>query len=711
VAGRFCCIGCRIARELSRPAEAAGGAPGGTLLLRLGLGIFLTLNIMAFNGPLWSRDLFGSAGAGAEHVALVELFAYLQLCLCTVVLALLGTPFVADALGGRLGPAARGSAWAPRLDGDLLIALGVGSAWLLSVARTLRGEGGLYFDTAAVLLVLLTLGRYLEARVRRRAADSAGTLLAAAGARATVERDAGWVEVAADAARVGDRMLVRGGETILADGVVIEGTSRLDESSLTGESRPREIAPAGRVLAGTLNLDGRLCVLVERTGDDRVIAGIRRLLDEARRRPPRIQRVIDRVARWLVPAVAALALAVFGVHAARGDALRGLMDALSVLLASCPCALGLAAPLACWSALGRAAARGIVVDSCRTLESAALIRRVFFDKTGTLTAAEPEVVRIASRPDVDWRDALAQAAALETGALHPVARGILRRAGSLGLDPPQASAVRTLPGVGVEGRVGERTLQLGGERVVARGADALETAWRHDGEDEAGKEAWIAVWLVESGRALARFELAERVRDDAAPTIAALERAGLEVGVLTGDAAGPARRLAARLGIAVEHSLLPGDKVERIDRARRGRGTVGVAMVGDGLNDAPVLAAADVGFAIATATDVTRHAGRVRLIHDRLAAIPEALALARHCRRRIRLALGWAFAYNAVAVSLAATGRLAPVAAAAAMVASSLTVIALAAGAGRPAATPASRSTASPATAATPVGARVLASP
>jgi heavy metal translocating P-type ATPase len=671
----FCCFGCRIASELARPAlDGTSRTLGGTLLLRLGMGIFLAMNIMAFGWLSYAQEIFGEAGT--PHGSLASLFSYLLMFLCTVVIVLLGLPIVSDALG-NLTASGSGRGWRGRMDVNLLISVGVFSAYVLSVVHTLRGAGSLYYDTAAMVLVLVTLGNYLEAEARRRAAQSGEALLAPVASLVRVERGGSVAEMDADDVRPGDRVLVRPGETVPVDGAVLGGSSLVDESTLTGESRPRAVGPGDLLLAGSLNLDGPLRLRVERAGADRVVAQMRDLLRRARERQPPIQRLADRIAAFFVPAVVAVAAAVFVWRTAEGDATAGLLSALSVLLISCPCALGLAAPLAAWNALRRASSRGILVDSAVTLERAAAVTRLFFDKTGTLTRAEPRLDRIDTAPGTAEREALALAAALESASLHGIARAFVRAAAARELAVPQPAGPATLPGLGVEATVGGRRYRLGNARMLERFGPAADEPIARPGDDSG-----FTLFLCDDERVLARFELAETLRDRARESLEELRDLGIEVAVLTGDRSGPAARLAAALGVPFEAGLLPQEKLDRLEAARaRGAGRIG--MVGDGVNDAPVLAAADVGVALGSAADLARRAGNVSLIGSGLDRVPLLFRIARHAHRRIRVNLGWAFAYNVVGIPLAAAGLLSPVFSAAAMIASSLTIVALSRGAGR----------------------------
>jgi heavy metal translocating P-type ATPase len=671
-AGHFCCFGCRFAYGLARPGSGVddgktASVPHNTLVLRLGLGIFLAINIMVFSWVFYSGELFGPVAApGEPYRPLFGLFAYLLMFLCSVVVVALGFPLAGDALDRIRAPVAPGSRLRGRVDANVLICIGVGAAFALSAIHTLLGRGSLYFDTAAMVLVIVTLGQYLEAGAKRRAAGAAGDLLASVPRRAWVRRGDRVLEIDTAEVNLGEDVRLRAGESAVVDGIVIEGASRVDESSMTGESRPRAVQPGDRLLAGSVNLDGALWLRAESVGDDTAVSRVETMLLEARLRQPAIQRAADRASALFVPGVVLIALGVFSTHALRGTPTQGLFNALSVLLISCPCALGLATPLATWNALRQAARRGIVIESAATLERAAAVDRVFFDKTGTLTERRLRLARIELAAGVTERQALELAAGLELTSLHPIADALVDAARRCGAEPSEVSRGTTLPGLGLEGRIAGRLYKLGSGRLV--GADG----------DEGG--ATTTVYLADTSRVLARFELEEALRGDARDAIASLSRLGVEARVLTGDRPGPALLLETALGIDVASDLLPDDKLARLEAARDGGGVV--AMVGDGINDAPVLAAADVGIAMGSAADLAKQAGNVHLIADKLDRVPLTLGLARHAMRRIRMNLAWAFGYNTLGITLAALGLLTPVFAASAMFFSSLIVVAFSRGAG-----------------------------
>lgn len=693
----FCCFGCHFAYELARPGSGSGDSVRQTLLLRLGVGIFCAMNVMLFSYLFYSQEFFGQpvlansgggGGGGGEivHGQWGSLIAYLVMFLATVVVATLGVPILADAWGNTFRAGEHGKlpgktpgklpgrlpGRLPGVDANLLIMIGVFSAYVLSAVNTLRGRGSLYFDTASMILVLVTLGHYLDSLAKLRATSSANDLLAMLPESVNVWRDGQWRQVASGSVVVGERVRVRPGEVLPVDGEVREGVGHVDESSLTGESVPRAVGVGEVVLAGSHSLDGELIVATQRAGEGRVIEQARQLLIHARSRRAQIQTLADRVATLFVPGVVLLAIAVFGYHALHAHTVRGLFDALSVLLISCPCALGLAAPLATWNTLHRAAQKGVLIDSPLTLERSAALKSVYFDKTGTLTQPRPVLNRVD--PVIDEARAIRIAATLETSSTHPIAAalGDAARAHSLTLDQPHNAMV--IPGLGITATVEGQTYWLGGEKLVTqRGLDAKTLM--PDNPDPG-----MRIYLMDEARLLARFVLGEKLRPESAPAVRALQQIHLKVGVLSGDAPAHVRVICASLNIEGWGGLLPGDKVEHVRQSERNGPA---AFVGDGINDAPVLAAASVGFAVSSASELARSAGHVRLLTDRLDRVPTTIAMARHCVRRIRFNLLWAFGYNTLGITLAVLGWMNPIFAASAMFVSSAVIVWSSSGAGR----------------------------
>ena len=658
----FCCFGCRIAHQLARPVQSGDVAGhGDTLLLRLGSGIFLAMNIMVLSGLTYAEAIFGDA---VRPGALGALFGYASLFLCTLVIVLLAVPILEDAVRALA---------VGEIRTQLLIVIGVLAAFVLSAHNSVVGRGATYYDTTAMVLVAVTLGSYLEAGARRRASMSARRLLGSLPRQVRVRRAGRVSIVPLEAVVAGDEVSVRAGDTVPVDGTVTAGRGHVDTATLTGEATPISVEAGDRLLAASTSIDGHLWLRAEGLGEKTVFAHVERSLERARTEKPSIQRLADRVVTAFVPAVLMLASTVVVVHALRGDLGRGVLDGLSVLLISCPCALGLAAPLTSWHGLRRAAAAGILVDSPATLERGATVDRVFLDKTGTLTEPSLRLAAIEVAPGVDERDVLAWSACLESASPHPIACALIAcaRARGVAVEPP--ADARVVAGRGIEGLVGGRWLRLGGRGWLA----SLGIADPFDGP---APDRTTALYLLANDRPLARFVLDESLRPGAGELVHALEDLGLRVGILSGDRSAAAQRLGEALGIDAVGDLLPTDKVARLVAARdRGERP---AMVGDGINDAPVLAAAEVGVAVGSASDLASRSGNVRLLTDRLDRVPRFFSIARDVRRRIRLNLAFAFGFNGVGIVLAVGGRLTPVVAAGAMVLSSLAVVRISAGAG-----------------------------
>lgn len=664
----FCCFGCRVAFGLLRSADGAGDDAGvSSAILRFSAGAFLALNIMVFSWLSYSREWFGDVATRGEGFSAVsELFAYLLWLLGTAVFVLLGGPLLHETIervrvGGRRHP----GLW---LRADSLILVGASAAWAISARNTLVGDGPLFFDSTAMILLALTLGRFVEAAARRRAGTSGDGWIAARIADACrLNADGSCpTTVPCESLRPGDLVRVAPGETVPIDGDLESDGGDVDDAMLTGEPGPRALERGDRVLAGAINHERELIVRVRHAGADRAVARMHALLEEARRRPTRAQRVADRIAAVFGPTVVAIAIAVGVAAAIGGRPLAGLWNGVAILIVSCPCALAIAAPLACQRALTRAARRGVLFRGAEDLERAASVDTVVFDKTGTLT--DTDGAEVDMRTDGDPAATWALAATLAAESRHPAAVAIRSAALAAGARPATATDRREIAGVGTEANVGGRRLALGGPRLLDR-----------DGVEAGAADRDAAVFLTEGSRIVASFEIRERLRPEAAEAVAALAR-DRRVEILTGDVARRAARVAESLGVPVRAGLLPQDKVAHVrELARSGRT---VAVIGDGINDAPVLAAAHLGIAVSTASELARHAGRVWIRSSDLRTVHEAIRIARHATHRIRLALLWSFAYNAVGIVLAARGTLGPLFAASAMVASSLIVIALTSGAG-----------------------------
>jgi P-type Cu+ transporter len=563
---------------------------------------------------------------------------------------------------------------------DLLVALGTSAAYGLSLVLWWRNPEGmphLYFESAAVIVTLVLLGKWLEARAKRRTLDALSALRALAPESATVRRDGVEANVPLNKLRVGDEVIVRPGERVPTDGVLLEGRSHFDESLLTGESLPVAREAGERVTGGAINAEGRVVVRTTAIGAETTLARIVRLVENAQAKKPPIQKTVDRVAEVFVPAVlvvAAITLVGWGI--ARGDWEAALINAVAVLVIACPCALGLATPTALMVGTGLAAQRGILVRDAQALETMRQVRVVAFDKTGTLTIGRPRLMALVAS-DGERDDALlADAAALQAGSEHPLARAVIEAARERGIALAPAADVQAVAGRGIEGRVRGRRMQLGSTRWLAE-LKLTPSPALHAAAELAQSEGRSVSWLIEAPSVHGLLAFGDEAKPEAAAAIAALHAQGVRSVLVSGDNRGAAMAIAKQLGIDdVRAEVLPADKAKVVASLREGLAAhEKVAMVGDGINDAPALAAADVGLAMATGTDVAMESAGLTLMRGDVRLVPEALALSRAVTRKIWQNLFWAFAYNVVGIPAAALGLLTPVIAGAAMALSSVSVV------------------------------------
>jgi len=557
-------------------------------------------------------------------------------------------------------------AWAALRHGtanmNTLVAVGTSAAYLFSAAATvLPGlflEAGMepqvYFDTSAVIIVLILFGRMLEARAKGRTSDAIRRLMGLRPQTARVLDAAGEREVPIGEVRAGDILIVRPGEQVPVDGTIVEGRSSIDESMITGESLPVDKGPGEEVVGATLNKWGSFRFRAVRVGEDTALARIIRMVEDAQGSKAPIQRLADIIAARFVPVVIAIAVLTFAVWAVFGPSPRlvfALLNFVAVLIIACPCAMGLATPTAIMVGTGRAAERGILVRSGESLETVHKVDTFVFDKTGTLTNGRPEATDVLTAPWIDRRTLLALAAAVENGSEHPLGQAIVRRARAEGVEIAAAEGFRALEGMGVEGVADGRRVLAGSLRLLqSAGVDASPLAAASGRLCAGGKTvAHVAI----DGRLAGFFALADTLKPGARDAVAKLRRSGLRVVMLTGDNAPTARALAAEAGIdEVEAEVLPGDKAAAIRRLQQGGRRV--AMVGDGINDAPALAQADVGLALGTGTDVAMASADITLISGDLGTVVAAVELSRRTIRTIRQNLFWAFVYNVVGIPVAA---------------------------------------------------------
>ncbi|MCX7624007.1 MAG: heavy metal translocating P-type ATPase [Thermomicrobium sp.] len=563
---------------------------------------------------------------------------------------------------------------------DTLVSLGTSAAFFSSLGSTLQvalaqhaHAAHYYYDVAAVVIAAILLGRYLEQRARGQTSAAVRRLLGLQPKTARVRRGGVEVEIPLRAVLPGDLVIVRPGERIPVDGVVVEGRLAVDESMLTGESLPVEKAPGDRVWGGTLNTTGSFVLQATAVGQATLLAQIVRLVQLAQGSKAPIQSLVDRVASVFVQAVILVALLTFaGWWLATGDLVRGLLPAVAVLVIACPCAMGLATPTAVMVGTGRGAELGILVKRAEVFERLERATTVVFDKTGTLTLGRPSVTDVV--PLAGWSgDALLElAAAAEARSEHPLAQAIVEASGRETSALPAVASFQAVPGRGVEARVGERTVLVGTMRFLAeRGVDTSSASERAASLESEGK---TVVGVAVDGAVAGLLALADRPRPEARAVVQALRARGLRVVLLTGDNARTARAVARELGIEdVRAEVLP-DRKASVVRGLREAGEL-VVMVGDGINDAPALAQADVGIAMGSGTDVALEAGDVVLVRSDLRGLLAALELARRTLATIRWNLFWAFAYNTVLIPVAAAGLLNPMLAGLAMAMSSVFVV------------------------------------
>ncbi|HMA90309.1 MAG TPA: heavy metal translocating P-type ATPase [Burkholderiales bacterium] len=582
-------------------------------------------------------------------------------------------------LGARFYRAGWGALRAFTGNMDLLVALGTSAAYGLSLYHLVSGTAGaheLYFETSAALITFILLGKWLEARAKRQTTEAIRALNALRPDRALVRRGGQDVEVSLGSVIVGDLVVVRPGERVPVDGEVREGRSHVDESLITGESLPVAKGAGERVTGGSINAEGLLLVETRAVGAETTLARIIRLVENAQAAKAPIQRIVDKVSAVFVPVVLLLALiTLLAWGFAAGNWTSALLYAVAVLVIACPCALGLATPTAIMAGTGVAARRGILIKDAEALEIAHSITTVAFDKTGTLTEGRPQLLAVepvAGEP----RELLRLAAGLQQGSQHPLARAVVEKAAAESVVVPPASEAKALPGRGVQAVVEGRTLYLGSSRLMEElGVDTTALAERAQALAREGRSiSWLASEAQATRSLLGLLAFGDAVKAGAREAIAALHAQGIGTVLLTGDNRGSAEAAAHALGIdEVRAEVLPADKAQAVS-ALRGKDKV-VAMVGDGINDAPALAAADVGIAMATGTDVAMHTAGITLMRGDPRLVADAISVSRRTYNKIRQNLFWAFFYNVVGIPLAALGFLNPIIAGAAMAFSSVSVV------------------------------------
>jgi Cu+-exporting ATPase len=638
--------------------------------------------------------------------------------------ALVATP-VQFILGARFYRAGWSALKAGTGNMDLLVAIGTTAGWGLSTWLWLTAHPGhaphLYYEGSAVVIALVLLGKYLEARARRRTTEAIRALQALRPDTARRLEDGHERIVPLASITVGDRVVVLPGERLPVDGMLHEGDTQVDESMLTGEPLPVSRHPGDRLVGGSINGSGRIVLEVGAVGTETVLARIVRMVEDAQAAKAPIQRIVDRVSTVFVPVVLVIAAATLAGWLLAGRGIEpAMVAAIAVLVIACPCALGLATPAAIMAGTGIAARHGVLIKDAQALEIAHRVTVVAFDKTGTLTVGRPVVVDALPAPGTTREALLSLSAALQAGSEHPLARAVIEAAANQPAaalaavtlsatgpaasapfasapfasapfvsapfasaafalapftPPPVADAITALPGRGVEGRIGTRLLRLGSARLLADGGivPPAALAERAATLQAAGRSV---SWLIDDTAVLGVIAFGDTVKPGAREAVARLAAMGIRSVMISGDNRGAAEAVARELGITtVVAEVLPQDKAGHVKRLRAEAGGGAVAMVGDGINDAPALAAADVGIAMATGTDVAMHTAGITLMRGDPMLVPAAIEISARTVAKIRQNLFWAFAYNVIGIPLAAAGLLSPVLAGAAMAASSVSVM------------------------------------
>ena len=649
-----------------RAASAAIDAPdaspwAGFMPVAIGLALSLPLVI-----PMIA-DLFG------KHWMLPPLWQFV-----------LATP-VQFVLGARFYKAAWGALKAMAGNMDLLVALGTTAGWALSMWLWLTADAGtmvhLYFEGSAIVITLVLLGKWLEARAKRQTTSAIRALHGLRPEIAHLIGVDGEVDVPVAEVLVGDRIVVKPGERFPVDGTLLEGLTQVDESMLTGEPLPVAKEVGGKLTGGSINGEGRVVMQVAAVGSQTVLAHIIALVEDAQAAKAPIQRLVDQVSAVFVPVVLVIALATLLGWWLTGHAFElALIHAVAVLVIACPCALGLATPAAIMAGTGVAAKHGILIKDAQALELAHKVDVVAFDKTGTLTIGQPKLTELVVSPGMDALEALRMAASVQSGSEHPLARAVVNDAQQKAVEIEAPTGVSAVPGRGTEGLVGTRSFLIGSlrwmdELKVDLSSVAIQAAALQ------GQGATVSAMAERTTNGLvlrALMAFGDHPKPGAKEALAELRSRGIKTVMISGDNRGAAEAMARRLGLRLEAGevmaeVLPGDKVEQVRRLKKGGHTV--AMVGDGVNDAPALAAADVGMAMGNGTDVAMHAAGITLMRGDPLLVAAALDISDRTVAKIRQNLFWAFAYNAAGIPLAALGFLNPVLAGAAMALSSVSVM------------------------------------
>ncbi len=652
----FCCFGCYLINKTTGLRGEEGNAVA--FLGKFGFGYFLAMLVFMLSTYLYGAHMTPD---DPQAKAFTNIIKYIILILATPVMILLGIPILKNSFSRHN--------WL-NFNTDTLIAIGAFSAYFLSVYSVLTGKSAIYFETATMILVLVTFGRYLETSSRVKASNFMKELLKLVPQKARVLIDGKEIEVLAETVNVGDIVVVKPGEKIPADGVIIEGKAHIDESMLTGEIKPVLKKEGNEVYAGTINTDGSLKIEVTKPSKEWTVNRFIELMKEIRNSKAPITRITDTVSAYFLPVMLSLSAGAFAYWYVEEGFEKALITSMSVLLISCPCAFSIGAPLALWIGLSEAFREGIIIKGADILEKLSSVKTVFFDKTGTITERFLQVHRVKAKNE----EVIKKACALEKHSEHPLAVSFVNYCRMKNLDCDcRVEDFKVYFGYGIEGVVDCERIYLGNKKFVEKiGLEIPKEIEKLEKKAETSAE--IPVFIFNDNEVLGIITFAQKIKDEAPIAVRALKKLKLKIGVLTGDTPYFAKILKEKLGIEhIKAGLLPEDKIKEIEKEKK-EGKV-VAMVGDGINDAPALSKADIGIAMGCGTDITKESADVSLVSDDLRKVPLVLLLAKKVKKVIYTNIFWAFIYNIIGIGFALTGNLSPILAALAMVLSSAFVI------------------------------------
>ncbi|MEJ2153794.1 MAG: heavy metal translocating P-type ATPase [Desulfobacteraceae bacterium] len=659
VSAYFCCTGCYLVQKLTGTSGEEGISQ--ILLGKFGLGLALSMNVLFMSMPLHIE------AASSSTIVVPASFAvglkYLLLFFSIPIMLVLGIPIAKSSID---------SLRAGEVGTEALILIGAVAAFAISVKSTLAGVGEVYFETATMILTLFTLGRYIDSKAKWRASESIKGLSSLVPSQVVrILPDGDKENVQAEDIAIGDKVLLRPGERIPLDGTVVTGQGLVDESFLSGESKPVMKKEEMEVFAGSINLDGTLILEIRKPAEEFLVKKIEKLMEKIRANPSSINRISDRLAAWFLPLIVTIGLTVFSYWTYKGEPSIGIMRMLAILLISCPCAFGIAAPMAIWRGLGLAAQKGAIIMGADILEGLAKVKTVFFDKTGTLTTDTPAITEIIAGAGWKEDELLAIAAALDAHSTHPLAKSLVEEADRRGLRPLETLKVKSVPGSGIEGLVNGRQYHLGSMRWLSSLSEEKDLDLL---KREAPKgESSGMIFMLADGKAAGAFIFSQALRDGADDAVETIKKMGVRTVILTGDDEKGALGIKDMLKPdKIKWRLFPADKAKEIRAEEKKKIT---AMVGDGVNDAPALEAAHIGIAMGCGTALTRESAKVNLLGDDLRMIPFLINLSRKVRRKVMVNFIWAFSYNLIGTFLAVTGVITPLFAVMAMILSSLMVI------------------------------------